>query len=121
MEVSDRDDRSDLESVKSFSDFEIHDSSASSTREAAYIDRTFNELSHVEQSLTEARNEQTKKRNKILLLIFCSLGILIFYLIFGIAQESVTKQGFGDGFPNGPDRWTYMLSLVWVSYSIYYS
>ena len=106
---------SDSESAKSFSDFDADiGDSPSETSEQNYIDRTFNELSNVEKSLTVARADQ-KKRTRILLFIFCSLGILVFYLVFGFAQESITKQGFGLGFPDGPDRWTFMLALVWVS------
>lgn len=62
--------------------------------------------------------EQKDRRRRIFLLVFCALGILIFYLIFGYAQESVTKQGFGPGFPDGPDRWTFMLALVWLTCTV---
>ena len=62
--------------------------------------------------------EQKDRKTRIFLLIFCALGILVFYLIFGYAQESVTKQGFGPGFPDGPDRWTFMLALVWLTCTV---
>ena len=48
--------------------------------------RSFNELVECEKELTAAREENNEKRNKIILFILCSLGILIFYLLFGILQ-----------------------------------
>ena len=48
--------------------------------------RSFNELVECEKDLNAAREENNEKRNKIILFILCSLGILIFYLLFGILQ-----------------------------------
>jgi len=44
-------------------------------------------------------------------LLFCSAGILICYLYFGILQEGITKGKYG---PNGEDRFRYTQSLVLV-------
>ena len=103
-----------------------------------------------EKELTAARAENNEKRNKIILFILCSLGILIFYLLFGILQgrfhgppgrygpfgllsifvrilealpvvreavekEDITKDGYGEGYPDGPDYWKYMITLVWIT------
>ena len=106
---------SDCESAKSFSDFELdRESGEESFSQRDYIDKAFDEIANAEKSMENAFDEQKRRRNRVILLVFCSLGILVFYLIFGYAQESVTKQGFGEGFPNGPDNWTFMLALVWV-------
>ena len=51
--------------------------------------RSFNELVECERELTAAREENNEKRNKIILFILCALGILIFYLLFGILQAGL--------------------------------
>uniref|UniRef100_A0A915C8M4 Solute carrier family 35 member b1 n=2 Tax=Parascaris univalens TaxID=6257 RepID=A0A915C8M4_PARUN len=48
-------------------------------------------------------------------LIFCAGGILVCYLWFGIAQESITKGKYG---PDGKDRFTFTQALVFVQCAV---
>ena len=82
------------------------------------IKRTYSELINCKNSLDDARKVNFEKRKKIILFIFCSLGVLVFYLLFGILQEDITKDGYGKGYPNGPDYWIFMITLVWVRYLV---
>ena len=68
-------------------------------------------MKHQEQGRSEVR----ARRIRIALCLACAFGILVFYLLFGILQEDITKDGYGEGYPDGPDYWVFMITLVWVS------
>ena len=70
-------------------------------------------MKHQEQG----RDEVKARRIRVVLCLSCAFGILVFYLLFGILQEDITKDGYGKGYPDGPDYWVFMITLVWVSSS----
>ena len=80
-----------------------------------FIDRTFNEIAAGVKHQEQGRNEVRARRIQIVLCLSCAFGILVFYLLFGILQEDITKDGYGEGYPDGPDYWVFMITLVWVS------
>ena len=79
-----------------------------------FIDRTFNEIAAGVKHQEQGRNEVRARRIQIVLCLSCAFGILVFYLLFGILQEDITKDGYGEGYPDGPDYWVFMITLVWV-------
>ncbi|KHN84754.1 Solute carrier family 35 member B1 [Toxocara canis] len=48
-------------------------------------------------------------------LVFCAGGILVCYLLFGVAQESITKTKYGS---DGEDRFTFTQALVFVQCAV---
>ena len=107
-------------SANEYSDFDMNDeprAKREKTREKPedFIERTFTELKAGERHQEGARDEVKRRHFRIVLCLCCAFGILVFYLLFGILQEDITKDGYGKGYPDGPDYWVFMITLVWVS------
>ena len=106
-------------SAAEFSDFDVNDqvNKKMEERPEDFIERSFKELKAGAHYQDDAHNEVKRKRIRAVLCACCALGILIFYLLFGILQEDITKDGYGEGYPDGPDYWVFMITLVWVCYN----